>query len=293
MITKTLLQAIKPFRLVSLITTYILGAGLVQYVRTLRDYGLMIQGGIFILCLVLSVEFIRVIQQLLDPNNWPKDSLLNEIKRLRWTIALITATLLTVIVIILIDWMVRGILWQGLTLLLFGFFISLVVYYIADIRRSLLPYRILIEVLIFVVFPPAISFFLHSPEPHRVLSLVFLGFIPVYLAYRILVQIKSYQHDHQYEIITFVTYAGWERAMVLHNALILVTFLIFAIIAAIGFPWFLLWPVFLVFPIGLLEIWLMERVRRGAKPMWGLMQLAAGCVFFIPIYLVGFAFWIR
>jgi hypothetical protein len=65
------------------------------------------------------------------------------------------------------------------------------------------------------------------------------------------------------------------------------------LIALIGFPWFILWPVFLTLPIGLFEIWLMEGVRRGKKPLWGLMQFATACVLFIPIYLLGFAFWIR
>jgi hypothetical protein len=81
--------------------------------------------------------------------------------------------------------------------------------------------------------------------------------------------------------------------MTLHNALILLTFLLFAMVTLFGFPWFLLWPVFLVLPLGLLEIWLMERVRRGSKPLWIVMQIAAACVLFIPMYLVGFAFWIR
>jgi len=37
----------------------------------------------------------------------------------------------------------------------------------------------------------------------------------------------------------------------------------------------------------------MERVKRGGKPFWVIMQIAALCVLVIPIYLIGFAFWIR
>ena len=65
-----------------------------------------------------------------------------------------------------------------------------------------------------------------------------------------------------------------------------------AIVAVLA-PWFLVWPVFLSLPIGLLEIWLMERIRRGAKPFWRVMKFASALVFFLPIYLIGFTFWIR
>jgi 1,4-dihydroxy-2-naphthoate octaprenyltransferase len=117
--------------------------------------------------------------------------------------------------------------------------------------------------------------------------------LPAYLAYRMLLQLKSLGIDQKHENLTIVTYMGWQRAMTLHNALILLTYLLMALITFLGFPWFLLWPVFLTLPIGLLEIWLMERVRGGKKPLWWIMQAATASVFLIPIYLLGFAFWIR
>jgi hypothetical protein len=43
----------------------------------------------------------------------------------------------------------------------------------------------------------------------------------------------------------------------------------------------------------LLQVWLMERVKRGMKPLWGIMQFASACVLWMPMYLIGFAFWIR
>jgi hypothetical protein len=51
--------------------------------------------------------------------------------------------------------------------------------------------------------------------------------------------------------------------------------------------------VFLTLPLGLVEIWLMERVRRGQKPLWRIMQFAMGSTFVIPVYLLAFAFWLR
>lgn len=293
MIEKTLLKAIKPFRLACLFATYALGGGLVQYVRHLDNWGVLIQGGLFLLFVLLSIELLKVLEQLRDIKHWPEDATLNQIKRTRWVIALLIATFLTVAMTIAIDWLLAGSLWGGLTVLIIGFLFSVGIYYVSDLKDSLRPFKILIEALLFVVIPPAIAFFTQSSEPHRFLTLAVIGLVPAYLAYRLLIQLKAYRHDLQNEILTFVTYVGWEKAMVIHNALILLAYLIFALIALLGFPWFLLWPVFLTLPIGLVEIWLMEGVRRGKKPLWGVMQFATACVLFIPMYLLGFAFWIR
>jgi 1,4-dihydroxy-2-naphthoate octaprenyltransferase len=293
MFIKALLKSIKPFRLATLFASYAIGAGLVQYVRSLRSWGALIQGFLFLVFIVLSVELLQAIRNLQNPDNWPVDASINEVKRTRWLLALVAATFLTIGVTLVVGWIQAGILWQGLFFLVFGFFLMAGIYFLGEMRESLRPFMILIETLIFVVIPPAIAYFIQSQEPHPFLTLVILGLIPAYVAYRLLIQLKSYQYDQSHEILTFVTYAGWEKAMVAHNGLILSVFLIFALISILGFPWFLLWPVFLVSPIGIVEIWLIERVRRGAKPLWGLMQFATACVFFIPIYLLGFAFWIR
>jgi 1,4-dihydroxy-2-naphthoate octaprenyltransferase len=158
---------------------------------------------------------------------------------------------------------------------------------------DLQPYSLLAEVVLFVVIPPAFAFFIQSEDFHRLLTLTVLPLIAAYLSYPLLLSLKWFGRDYQLEQKTFATLVGWERAMVYHNALILLAYLLFALIALLDFPWFLLWPVFLTLPIGLLEVWLMERVRRGKKPLWRIMQVATACVYFIPMYLIGFAFWIR
>lgn len=293
MIVRTVLKSIKVFSITSLITTYILGAGLVQYLRNFRGFGDLLQGGLFLLFIVIGFELIGVNQGLRDTRNWPSNSSPAEVRRARWVIALIVTTFLTVALIIFIDWMIRDVLWQGLVFLVVGFVITCGLHFISEYNQTLRPYKILIEAFLFVVIPPAFAYFLQSSEPHRLLTLVVVGLIPAFLAYRLLVQLKSYNNDLKTGAVTFATYVGWEKAMVTHNALILLSYLLFAFDALIGFPWFLLWPVFLTLPIGLVEIWLMEKVRHGSKPLWRLMQFATASVFFIPMYLLGFAFWIR
>ncbi len=293
MISKTLLSALKPFRLVSLILTYALGAGLVQYVRGIRSWPGLIGGLVFLLLLTISLEYLRLLHKLLDVSNWPEGMLINEARQIRLLIAIIAGTFLTVATTIFIGWMINGLLGQNFIFLILILLIVGVLYYLSQTIESLRPFQILIESLLFVIIPPAVAFFIQSDDLHRLLTLVVIGLVPAYITFRLVILLKRFSRDFKTNTPTVVTQIGWEKTMVLHNGLIFMTYLLFALVVILGFPWFLIWPVFLTLPIGLLEVWLMERVRRGGKPLWGVMQFATASVLFFPIYLIGFAFWIR
>lgn len=290
---KQLYKAIKPFQLISLLLTYSLGVGLVQYVDEIRNWVDVWLGGIFLLMVTLSVELLVLLKPSKRQNDWLKGLSYGDARRFRLITASLSATLLTIAVTIFIGWMVESVLWQGLIFLILILMLSYTLYYLAQVLVSWNPFQILFEGILFVVLPPAFAYFLQSQDLHRLLTLVVIGLVPAYWAYRLLTLLKTWGADQNSDTRTIVTEIGWERSMTIHNALILLTFLLFAMVTLFGFPWFLLWPVFLVLPLGLLEIWLMERVRRGSKPLWTVMQIAAACVLFIPMYLVGFAFWIR
>ena len=293
MIFKTILNAVKPFRLISLIVMYALGAGIVQYVEHIRTWTGCIQGGLLLLMVGLSLDLLALLHTLSDHQRFPEGMSLNVVKRTRLVAALTAASFLTIATTIFISWVVECLLWQGLGFLLSAFIAAGVAYYLSRVMDALRPFQIFIEAIFFIVTPPALAFFLQSHESHRLLTMAVIGLIPTFLAFRLLVQLKQSPDDLHYGRKTIVTEIGWEKAMVLHNAMILLSYLLMALCAILGFPWFLLWPVFLTLPIGLLEIWLMERVRLGKKPLWRVMQVASASVFFIPIYLLGFAFWIR
>ncbi len=293
MIVKTIIKAVKPFRLVSLVFTYVLGGGLVQYVKQMRDWSGFVQGGVFLLLVALSLDLFVLLHALTNQSHWFEDMSLKMVKAIRLATAIMAATFLTVSTTIFIHWMTSGFLSQGLGFLIVTLIGLGLLYYFSQINNSLRPFQIIFEAGIFVVIPPAVAYFIQSEDMHRFLNLVVMGLVPVYLAYRLLIQLKRFGSDQQNENLTIATQIGWQHAMTLHNALILFAYLMLALIAILGFPWFLLWPVFLTLPIGLLEIWLMERVRHGKKPLWRVMQFATASIFLIPIYLLGFAFWIR
>ena len=293
MTLKIILKAIKPFRLISMVTTYILGAGLVQYLKSTQDWSQWIAGIFFVLFSGLTVELMRLLKRLTKPSHWPEGIKFKEVKVTRLALLGLIATFMTISLSIFMSWMISGVLWQGLVVLVILLLIDGAFYYLCEESSPLKPYQLLFEGLFYVILPPAFAYFLQSDEVHVFLTLVVICLVPAYLAMRLLIQIQHFGIDRQWDDQSIVTKIGWERAMTFHNALILLTFVFFAMIVFFGFPWFILWPVFLALPIGLVEVWLMERVRRGGKPMWLLMKVATASVLFIPVYLLSFAFWVR
>ena len=293
MIAKTIIQALKPFQLVSLALTYLMGAGLVQYVRGMRSLPMLIEGLVFMLLVVISTELVMLSEHLKDHNNWLDGVKERQIRQIRWIILFITATFLTVATTLVVGWMMRGILWQGLTFLLVAVIVACIGYFLSQVVESIQSLQLFLETIIYLMLPPALAFFLQSSDLHPFLTMTMICLIPAYVAYRLLVKIRYFGLDQKKGNKTIVVQVGWEKSMVFHNASILLTYLLFALIALLGFPWFLIWPVFLTLPIGLVEMWLMERTRQGRKPLWRVMHIATALVFFFPIYLIGFAFWIR
>ena len=293
MIFRELRRGLKPFRLMSLLLTYSLGVGLVQYVDEIHSWSDVWLGGIFLALVSLGVEYLLLLQPLELQNKWLKENSPVEAQQFRLISALLSGTFLTVAITVFIGWMLEEVLWQGFVFLLLIMILGYFLYYLSRTKVAWRSFQILFESILFVIIPPALAFFIQSQDLHRLLTLVVIGLVPAYIAYRLLTILRNYGSDQKNEIKNIVTEIGWERTMTLHNALILMTFLFYAVTTFLGFPWFLLWPVFLAFPIGLLEIWLMERVRRGGKPLWTVMRFATACVFFIPMYLIGLAFWIR
>ena len=293
LLIKQLFKKILPFRYISLIAMYIVGAGLVQYVQNLRHWFVFFQGLFFLIFVSLSIDLITLLIQINTQSGQFNALPIEDRKQNRLSLAIISAALLTVASVILVDWIVKEILWQGLFFLIFTYGFTGLFTIIVKLNKRIKNYQILFETIIFVIIPPAFAYFLQSDDPHRLLTMVVLSLIPAFIAYRLLSQLIAFNRNPNSGNHELIQAIGWEHSMVIHNALILCTFLLFALVTLFGYPWFLIWPVFLALPIGLLEIWLMERVRRGEKPIWKIMQVSTACIYFLPMYLIGFAFWIR
>lgn len=292
MTLKTILKPLQPLQLIGLICSYLLGAGLVQYINPLIDVKAMVQGGVFLLTFIIALDYLCGLQSTLKFELW-QDTRPLDLVRIRWAYRIIAAFFVTFSTSLLAGWVVQGSLSPAVTVLLIGNLIIGMFYYLAQVHENLRPYQVLFEVMLVVVSPPLMAYFLQSVPFHRFLTMSVVVLVPLYLAYRLLEDLVRFDREIRARTDALGIKLGWDNLMILHNALILTAYALLAFMTLLGLPWFITWPVFLGLPIGLVEIVLMERVRRGYKPLWKIMQIATASTFLISVYFLAFAFWSR
>ena len=113
------------------------------------------------------------------------------------------------------------------------------------------------------------------------------------LALALSYELADYAADLKHGRRTLMVRMGWQRAMLLHNGMILVAFLLLGLALSFGLPLFIGLPAFLPLPLGLLQVWQMRRISEGARPNWRALRLTAVVIFATTAYLLTFAFWTR
>lgn len=138
---------------------------------------------------------------------------------------------------------------------------------------------------------PALAFLLQGHEFHRLLIMVAFPLTILHLAMLIALEFPDYASDIKRGKRPVIVLIGWQKGMLLHNILVLSSFVIMGLAFVFGLPIRIGWPAFLVLPIGLFQIWMMNRIADGAKPNWNLLALIALSTFGLTTYLLTFAFW--
>jgi 1,4-dihydroxy-2-naphthoate octaprenyltransferase len=140
---------------------------------------------------------------------------------------------------------------------------------------------------------PAFALLLQTGELHRLLAMVTFPLTTLHLAMLLAFELPDYANDLKYGKRTLLVRLGWQLGMRLHNLLVLVSFLLLGIAIAQGLPLGIALPAFLVLPLGLLQIWNMNRIGAGGKPHWTSLTLAALVLFGLTSYMLAFSFWTR
>jgi 1,4-dihydroxy-2-naphthoate polyprenyltransferase len=138
---------------------------------------------------------------------------------------------------------------------------------------------------------PAIAFLMQGHDFHRLLAMVVFPLTILYLSMLLALEFPDYAADISREKRSMLIRIGWQRGMLLHNGLILVGFALIALAFVLGLPLNVGWPIILVIPVGLYQVWMMVRIADGAKPNWSLLVLVAISTFGLAAYIFTFAFW--
>jgi 1,4-dihydroxy-2-naphthoate octaprenyltransferase len=140
---------------------------------------------------------------------------------------------------------------------------------------------------------PALAFLLQYGEFHRLLTFATFPLTLLALAYLLVDDFPAFATDLKYGRHTLLTRLTWQNAIPIHHLLILVSFLFFATAPILGFPWGLVWPVFLSLPFAVIQIIWLQRIALGGRTLWKFLTTLAIATFGLTAYLLAFTFWIR
>jgi 1,4-dihydroxy-2-naphthoate octaprenyltransferase len=140
---------------------------------------------------------------------------------------------------------------------------------------------------------PALAFLLQYGEFHRLLTFVTFPLTLLALTFLLVNDFPAFATDLKLGHHSLLTRLTWQFAIPTHHVLILVSFLFFASAPLLGFPWGLVWPVFLALPFAVFQIIWLQRIAMGGRTLWKFLTALAVATFGLPAYLLAFTFWIR
>lgn len=290
----------RPLFLLGGALVYGLGVGIARYLGAPIDWSLYIIGQAYVTTMQLSAQYLNEYfdapadQQ--NPNRTPfsgGSGAVGEGKLSQETVmwaALTALTVLASLTVVLISVVQLTPLLVTLVVLAFAgsFFYST-----PPVRLSQTGYGELSTSILVANLVPIFAFVLQTGEMHRLLVMSTFPLTTLHLAMMIVFEFPDFLNDLKFEKLTLLVRVGWERGMVLHNILILTTFLLLGLAATFGLPWAIALPAFIPLPIGLLQIWQMRRIAAGGKPNWTTMAFTAVVLFGSVTYLLAFTYWTR
>ena len=290
--TLHLLRLSRPLNILFAALIYILGAGIAQYLGVAQDVTVFWLG----LGGVVLVQFsMGLLAEALRPVDQPSDDDSHRAERvnLRRSALMISVGTLAAAGLIAILLEYANVLSPSVMLFLgLSLFVALA-YAVPPLRLVDAGFGEFALAVHIAVIAPAIGFSLQYGEYHRLVSIASFPLTMLALAYFLVVDFPTFAVDEKYDRRTLLREVGWQRAVSLHNGLIIGAYLMLASARLFGLSWALLWPAMLTLPFAIFQIWQLRNISMGAKPVWNLLTVNALAVFGLTAYLLTFAFWLR
>ncbi|MGA2491043.1 MAG: hypothetical protein ABSF99_12820 [Anaerolineales bacterium] len=282
----------RPLHLLLAILTFSLGAGIARYLGRpflAAAFGL---GLLAVLAIQTAaywlVEYFRLPLTPLAKDETPRHREALRTSLFQSALGLLTVSGAIIVTLLLARLLPlpAGIL-LGLTIFFF------IVYAVPPMRLSESGYGELVQAIALGPLFPALAFLIQFDEFHRLLTFATFPLTLLALAYLLVNDFPTFASDQKYGRNTLLTRLTWQRAIPIHHLLVLLSFLFFAITPLLGFPWGLVWPVFLALPFAVIQIAWLQNIARGGRALWKLLVPLATAVFGLTVYLLALTFWIR
>lgn len=264
---------------------YALGSGIAVYQGDPLRLETYIPGQIMVLCLLAAAFFLdEYFTRLGDPRERPASPLQRS-----GALLLLSATVLTIGALVSVLLVARDEFSPGAYIFSgIGLLLSLA-YGIPPLSLARKGYGEIILAILLANVAPGLGLILQNGEYHRMLAQLTFPLALLALAAQTAMRFPSYAADLKNEDQNLVTRLGWQRAVMLHNLLLLFAFLLFGFAGLNALPWSITWPALLTLPVAVLQFWLMQGIAQGSKPRWKLLLITALCTFLLSAYFITLA----
>lgn len=285
----------RPLYLIGVAVIYALGGGIAHYLGAIIRWDLYWLGQLWVSLLQLAVVYLaQYFDPLADLARLGRPVLAEETGE-RWLprrtamaaaltclalLASFTAVLLTRFRLPAEGYLLMGLGFAG------AFF-----YAVPPLRLKETGYGELALAVLAGLLAPAFAFVLQEGALHRLVAMSAFPLVALILAMCLAFELRSYLVDLRLGRRTLLVRLGWENGMLLHNLLVLAAFLLLVIARSLGYPWFAALAGLLAFPVGVFQIWQIQRIGAGNKPNWNLLTTGALSLVGLQAYLVALAFW--
>ena len=282
----------RPFLSFNVLLLYILGIGMAYYAGNFIYWDVVIIGLFWLVCIQMSAAFLlryfdlRYDQVSLETTeegrNWlPGSSILF----IAYAFLAVVASLTVLLVRLIVD--------PAVYIIMAMIVLGAIGYSIPPLRLENSGYGELILSLLVANLIPALGFTLMGGETLRTLAMVTFPLTALHLAMLLVFSLHTYAADIKYSRRTILIRMGWQNGMLVHNLLILVAYLLLALAVTFRLPWQIGAPALLTLPVGLYQIWSINKIAGGAKPQWRSLILVSAALFCVTAYLLAFSFWIQ
>ena len=282
----------RPVNLIFALLTYGLGLGIARYLGATLYPEPQIFGGVIILLIMaasaLLVEYFR-------PGNEPifPDETRKERAEMRSRLLAISITMLGTAALLAILLRSAGYIQLESAIFLVLFVLLALMNAVPPVRlvnRGLGELSTAIQV---ASLSPTLAFLLEYNNLHRILAIYTLPMLLLALAYFLASNFPAYADDLKYERRSLLISLTWQRAVPIHNSLLIGAYLFFACIPFLGVPLQLVWPALLSLPVAAYQVFTLRNLSDGAKPNWPVFMAAATAIFGLTAYSLTLTFWLR
>ena len=289
---RTLLRLSRPLNVLLAALTYLLGAGISQYLGAFKDQATFWLGFGGIVAIQFSMALLaEAFRPVVEPAKGEENkSLRVAIRNAALFVALGTLAISAAFFLLLTrvaNLAPAALFFLGLSL------IVVLIYGVPPLRLVNAGFGEFLLSVHLALIAPALGFVLQAGSYHRLVAIVSFPLILLALAYFLVQSFPTFTEDQKFDRRTLLRSMSWERAIPFHHGIVLGAYLLLAAALRFGLAWDLVWPAFLTFPFAVLQILWLRNISLGAKPMWRLLTVNALAVYGVTTYLLTFAFWLR